>query len=131
MAKMNRVDSEARMNWRIFIADFLIDTADLERTKLEWSGQVFGVIRFYSEDVEMFLGDCLSNKDLHHAVAIGLLDQSEADLLQPFYLAFAAFADVAFEAKLKDEDIVVDPRWIEISRLAGEASRLLDVSLRS
>ncbi|WP_374028762.1 hypothetical protein [Bdellovibrio bacteriovorus] len=89
------------------------------------------VIRSFAEDVEMFLGDCLSSQDLAYSVATGLLSESEANTLSPFYNAFNAFAEDAIKLGLKEEEILVDPRWGEITRLAGEASRLLDASLRS
>lgn len=44
---MQRISSEERKNIRILIADILNDISDLERTKLEWAGNVPEVARSY------------------------------------------------------------------------------------
>ena len=126
---MMKLDLETNRNLRKNLAELLSDLSDLETTRLAWTAKLPGIIRNYTEDVENFFTDILGGKDLRWNVLKGLLSETEAEILTPFFEKFKQF--VRNNDGPSEEEILHNPQWQQLAELAADASKKIGSNLRS
>jgi hypothetical protein len=79
----------------------------------------------------MFFDDWLGSEDINLCVSEGLLSRQEATDLQPFSSALATYLDKWKKNQIPDSEIIKDPEWKKVSRIAAETYNKLSARLRS
>ena len=112
-------------NWRKLLQSELEVDSSLEIQK---NAILYGkgpIILDWNEIISGYFDDRNLSEGLEWAVNEGFLSNKEADILKPFHEAFKAFLDEG-GAEMLDKEVLKDPKWIQITVLAGEVLERID-----